>query len=144
MNTVKQVSTFMENKPGELSSILKILSDANIDIRALNVAEVSDYGVLRFMADDSEKAIKTLKENGLIASYTDVAVIEVPDEPGGLYGLLEKFAKDGVDIEYMYSVVGFEKGKSNMVICVKNFDTLSKSIEDRKIVTADKKTLGIN
>lgn len=133
MNTINQVCAFMENRPGMLVELLKLLSDEGIDLKALNVAENEDYGVLRIIPDDSEKTIEILKDNGYVANSIKVCAIEVPDKPGGLTSVLELLANDGVDIQYMYSVVGFTEGKAFLVINAKDVDILSKSIEKNKI-----------
>lgn len=144
MNTISQVSAFIENRPGMLREILGILSEEKINLRALNVAENEDYGILRIIPDDIEKTMKVLKANEYLVSEIQVCAIEVPDEPGGLENLLELLAADGVDIQYMYSVFAFKKGKAYMIISAKDVVIMSRSIEKNNITTADKETLGIN
>ncbi|MBQ9391361.1 MAG: ACT domain-containing protein [Lachnospiraceae bacterium] len=144
MNTISQVSAFIENRPGMLREILGILSEEKINLRALNVAENEDYGILRIIPDDIEKTMKVLKANEYLVSEIQVCAIEVPDEPGGLENLLELLAADGVDIQYMYSVFAFKAGKAYMIISAKDVVIMSRSIEKNNITTADKETLGIN
>ena len=143
MNTISQVSAFIENRPGMLREILGILSEEGINLRALNVAENEDYGILRIIPDDIEKTMRVLKSNEYLVSEIQVCAIEVPDKPGGLENLLEKLAADNVDIQYMYSVFAFKDGKAYMVISAKDVMVLSKSVERNNIATADKETLGI-
>lgn len=143
MNTINQICAFMENRPGQIVEILRILSSASINIRALNVAETENYGVLRFIADDGDKAYELLISNGYIASKAEVAAIEVPDKPGGLEKLLDKLAKDGVDIAYMYSVFAFIDNKAYMVIHAKDINVLMASLEKNGIASASNETLGI-
>ena len=144
MNTISQVSAFIENRPGMLREILRILSEEGINLRALNVAENEDYGILRIIPDNIEKTMKVLKANEYLVSEIQVCAIEVPDEPGGLERLLEQLANDGVDIQYMYSVFAFEEGKAYMIISAKDVVIMSRSIEKNNIATADKDTLGIS
>ncbi|MCR4612155.1 MAG: ACT domain-containing protein [Lachnospiraceae bacterium] len=144
MNTISQISAFLENRPGMLREILGILSEEGVNLRALNVAENEDYGILRIIPDNTEKTMKILKANEYLVSEIQVCAIEVPDKPGGLESLLEKLADDNVDIQYMYSVFAFGDGKAYMVISAKDVVALSKSVEKNNISTADKDTLGIN
>lgn len=144
MNTISQVSAFLENRPGMLRELLGILSDEGINLRALNVAENEDYGILRIIPDNIEKTMKVLKANEYLVSEIQVCAIEVPDKPGGLEKLLEKLANDNVDIQYMYSVFSFKPGKAYMVISAKDVVLLSRSVEKNNIATADKDTLGIS
>ncbi len=144
MNTISQVSAFIENRPGMLREILGILSEEGINLRALNVAENEDYGILRIIPDNIEKTMKVLKANEYLVSEIQVCAIEVPDEPGGLERLLEQLANDGVDIQYMYSVFAFKPGKAYMIISAKDVVVLSKSVAKNNIATADKELLGIN
>ena len=144
MNTISQVSAFLENRPGMLRELLGILSDEGINLRALNVAENEDYGILRIIPDNIEKTMKVLKANEYLVSEIQVCAIEVPDKPGGLEKLLEKLANDNFDIQYMYSVFSFKPGKAYMVISAKDVVLLSRSVEKNNIATADKDTLGIS
>ena len=144
MNTISQVSAFIENRPGMLREILGILSEEGINLRALNVAENEDYGILRIIPDNIEKTMKVLKANEYLVSEIQVCAIEVPDEPGGLEKLLEQLAKDGVDIQYMNPVFAYKEGKAYMIISAKDVVIMSRSIEKNNIATADKETLGIS
>ena len=140
---IKQVCTFMENRPGQLVEILALLSGGGINLRALNVAETKDYGVLRFIANDYEKAMALLKDNGYIASAAEVYVFQVDDEIGGLEKTIRAFADDGVDIGYMYSFSTEINKKAGVVIFANNEDVLKESITKNgiRIVTPDE--LGI-
>ena len=103
---VKQISVFLENKPGQLAHMCRILADANIDLKALNIAETSDYGVLRIITDKPLKTVEVLKAESLVCSCTEVVAVKVPDHPGGLAGILDLIARKGISIEYMYSMLG--------------------------------------
>ncbi len=101
--SVKQISVFLENKPGNLKKMTGFLAANNIDIRAISLAETKDFGIARLIVDDAFSAVNTLKNNDFIASLTSVLAIEIPDETGGLDKLLSIFADAGVNIEYMYA-----------------------------------------
>ena len=103
---VKQISVFLENKPGQLAHMCRILADAGIDLKALNIAETSDYGVLRIITDKPRKTISVLTSESLVCSSTDVVAVKVPDQPGGLAGILDVIAEHDISIEYMYSMLG--------------------------------------
>ena len=115
MSVIHQISIFLENRAGSLSEITRILADSGVNLRALSIAETSDYGVLRIIADDTEKATSILLEKGCILSKTPVFVVAVPDEPAGLSKVLELLAEKNVDIEYMYSLFTHQNGKAFMV-----------------------------
>ncbi|MCR5429557.1 MAG: ACT domain-containing protein [Lachnospiraceae bacterium] len=101
--SVKQISVFLENKPGTLKKMTGFLAAHEIDIRAISVSETVGFGVARLIVDDALSAINTLNENDFIANLTPVLAIEVPDAAGGLDGLLAVFSELEVNIEYMYA-----------------------------------------
>ncbi|MBO8126248.1 MAG: ACT domain-containing protein [Firmicutes bacterium] len=112
--SVQQVSVFLENKAGRLAEVSRILGKAGINIRALSVADTSDYGILRLIVDDPGRAVEVLLEKGFSASETEVLAVEVPDEPGGLAQVLEVLEADGVNVEYMYAFV--EKASDDALV----------------------------
>ena len=101
---VTQISVFLENRAGQLSNITRVLSENGVDLRAINIAETQDYGVLRIIPADAQKASSVLLENGFIMAMTPVIAVAVPDRPGGLNSLLEALSEENIGIEYMYSV----------------------------------------
>jgi hypothetical protein len=123
---VEQISIFLENKPGGLSEVTKILKDAGINIRALSLADTSDFGILRLIVNDVEKAKEALKSNGITVGRTTVVAVEVPDRPGGLHGILDTLTKSDVNVEYMYAFV--ERSGENAVIIFR-FDNPDRAIE---------------
>ena len=123
---VEQISIFLENKPGSLEHATRILKEANVNIRTLSLAETSDFGILRLIVNDVEKANKVLKENGFRVNKTTVVAVEVPDRPGGLHSIMEVLAKESINVEYLYAFV--EKSGENAVIIFR-FDTPEKAIE---------------
>jgi len=102
---VKQISVFLENKSGRLAQVTRILAENGINIRALSVADTADFGILRIIVNDVEKASRILREAGYTLGETDVVAVEVPDKPGGLANILEPLWKAGLDVEYMYAFV---------------------------------------
>ena len=123
---VEQISIFLENKPGGLEEVTRILKDADINIRTLNLADTSDFGILRLIVNNVEKTTKVLKENGLTVSRTTVVAVEVPDRPGGLYSILEVLSKNSINVEYLYAFV--EKSGENAVIIFR-FDNPDAAID---------------
>jgi hypothetical protein len=103
--TLKQVSVFVQNKPGRLSKVTHALGDAGINIRALSIAEVGDFGIIRMIVEDPEGAVKALKESRLTAKVTDVLGIEMENRPGGLARIADILGDEGVNIEYAYAFV---------------------------------------
>jgi len=122
----EQISVFIENKSGRLAEVTRILGDAEINIRALSLADTSDFGILRLIVNDREKAKTVLKENGFTVSKTEVVAVEVPDRPGGLYQILRKLDSETINVEYMYAFV--ERCGENAVIIFR-FDETDKAIK---------------
>ncbi len=99
---IEQVSVFIENEPGKLEEVTETLTQANINITALNIAETADYGVLRMVLDDTEAAVKVLRQQDFAVKLTDVLCIEAPDVPGSLNQVLLALSGAGINIAYMY------------------------------------------
>lgn len=100
---VQQISVFLENKSGRLAELTQTLGAANINIRALSIADTSDFGILRLIVNKPDQALNVLKEAGFTVSITDVIAVEVKDEPGGLGGILKLLQDSGINIEYLYA-----------------------------------------
>jgi hypothetical protein len=100
---VKQVAVFMENKSGRLAEISHCLAEAGINIRALSLADTADFGILRIVADDTDKAQRVLKEKGFTVGITDLVAVAAEDRPGGLDKILQAVSKAGLNVEYMYA-----------------------------------------
>lgn len=122
---VEQISVFIENKSGRLAEVTGILGAANVNIRALSLADTSDFGILRLIVDDSEKALNVLRERHFTVNKTDVIGVEVPDSPGGLSSILKILDKNRINVEYMYAFV--ERSGSNAVIIFR-FDDVDQAI----------------
>lgn len=141
--SITQISIFLENRAGQLSEITKILSDNSIDLKALNIAETADYGILRIISDDSDKAAKLLRDNGFIVTETPVAAAAVPNKAGGLNELLNIISKEEIDIEYMYSVFGQKDGLAYMIFKVKDVEAFVSVLKKYFVIVADNSDLGI-
>ncbi len=140
---ITQISVFLENRAGQLSEITKLLSDNNIDLKALNIAETADYGIIRLISDDSDEAAKLLRNNGFIVTETIVAAAAVPHKSGGLNELLSIISKENIDIEYMYSVFGQKDGLAYMIFKVKDVDFFTSVLKKNSVVIANGADLGI-
>lgn len=134
---IHQISVFLENRAGQLAEITGLLAEKGIDLRAINVAETTDYGVIRIITNDEEKACDVLKENGFVYSLSDVQAVAVPDEPGGLSVLLKVLADADIDILYMYSIFGQKDGKASMVFRVKDQGTFEGALKSAGIDLSD-------
>ncbi len=127
---VTQVSVFLENKPGHLQNVLKIIADADINIITLTIAETSDFGVLRMIVDKPEAAVKTLKDNNITASTTDVLAIELDDTPGSLFRAIDAFSRNNLNIEYMYAFTEKRADKAVMLFRFDNIEAAKKALAD--------------
>jgi hypothetical protein len=103
---VKQISVFVENKFGHLEEIISLLGENDIDISALSLADTTDFGILRMIVSDTEKALEVLRNAGNIVKVTDVIAIAVKDAAGGLASALHVLKNDGISIEYLYAFIG--------------------------------------
>lgn len=104
--TLNQISVFVENKPGKLQMLTDILAKHNINMRALSLAETSEFGIVRIIADSLDAASAVLREEGFVHTITKVLGVSIPDEPGGLNRVLKVLSAVGVNIEYMYAFLG--------------------------------------
>ena len=123
---VEQVSVFLENKPGSLEEVTRILKEANINIRTLSLADTTDFGILRLIVNNVDPTSRVLRDNGFRVSRTTVVAVEVPDRPGGLHGILAVLKNDNILVEYLYAFV--EKSGENAVIIFR-FDDSDAAIE---------------
>jgi hypothetical protein len=126
---VAQISVFLENRTGRLAEVTGILSEAKINIRALAVADTSDFGILRLILDDNEKAEKVLRDNGFSVGKTNVVAVEVEDKPGGLHRILSLLTQAGINVEYMYSMVTQSNNHAVMIFRFDNTDNALKVLE---------------
>lgn len=123
---VEQISIFIENKSGRLAEVTQVLGEAGVNIRALSLADTSDFGILRLIVDQTDLAKTALKEHGFTVNKTEVVAVEVPDRPLGLHGILTILDQSKVNVEYMYAFV--ERCGENAVIIFR-FDEPTEAIE---------------
>lgn len=126
---VKQISVFLENKAGRLVDVCGVMARHEINIRALCIAETADYGVLRLIVSDPDKARDALVEGGFAVSETQVIAVEIPDRPGGLLGALALLRERGVNIEYIYCFVEKSGEKALVVFRVESIEDAIKAFE---------------
>ena len=117
--TVKQISIFLENRPGQLAKASRALADSGVNIATLSLADTTDFGIVRMIVDDHEKGYKVLSEAGFTVRQTDVVMVKVADRPGGMADLMEKLEKANVDIEYAYA---YALGSGDSAILIFRFD----------------------
>jgi hypothetical protein len=115
---IKQISIFMENTTGRLADVTALLASAGINLRAISIADTTDFGILRMVADQPDAAVKLLKESGFTARETDVIAVEVPDHPGELARIMALFRDEGVNIEYLYASLEHCADKAVIVLKV--------------------------
>jgi len=119
---INQISVFLENRTGQLAEVTKLLSDNQINLRAISIAESADYGLLRIIVDDAQKAAATLLNAGNIITMNPVVVVAVPDQPAGLSEVLSLLSEGKIDIEYMYALFTHQAGKAYMVFRTEDED----------------------
>jgi hypothetical protein len=124
---VKQISVFMENRAGRLEEITGILAKNAINIRALSLADTSDFGILRLIVDNPEKAHEILKKESFTVRENEVIATEVEDKPGGLHDILSLFSKSGISIEYMYAFL--ERKHQDRAVLVIRVEAAAKAIK---------------
>ncbi len=122
----EQISIFIENKEGRLAEVSAILRDAQVNIRALSLADTTDFGVLRLIVNDNDKATAALKREGFTVGKTQVLAVEVSDEPGGLNKVLDPLSEQDVNVEYMYA---FANPQCKNAIMIFRFDDIEKAKE---------------
>ena len=113
---INQLAVYSQNDVGKLLPIVKTLGDNGINIECLNIADTTEYGIVRMLTSDNEKAQKILTKNGFLSTITSLVGVEVKNEAGDLSKVLEKLAKNGIDIEYVYS---YSKDKGTALILIK-------------------------
>lgn len=119
---LKQISVFLENRKGRLWKAINILSGAGVNIRALSIADTSEFGILRMIVPDPDVAQKILEENNFVVKVNEVIAVEVLDEPGGLDDLLSVFNKADINVEYLYAFVEKKSDKAIVVIRTEDVD----------------------
>ena len=126
---ISQISVFVENRPGRLADITAVLAKNSIDIRALSVADTSDYGILRLIVNDPKSAVEALRSEGMTASATQVLGIIIPDEPGGLARAIKVLSDAQISVEYAYAFITPSVGNAYVIIRVEDNDKASEILK---------------
>lgn len=138
---IKQLSVFAENKKGSLREITDALAKANINLRSLCVADTSDYGIVRIIADKPEEAKALLESEGHASNIRHINAFAVPDQPGGLAKVLNILESNDVEIEYMYALITTEDGKAYSVMRTGDTALTDKILTDNGIELLDEAKL---
>ncbi len=118
--SIKQISVFMENRPGRLAEITCVLAKNNIDMRAINIADTTDFGILRMIVSEPDRAEKVLRDNDMTASITDVIAISIDDKIGSFSDVMSILEQGDISVEYIYSFIGEKSAKAGIVIRTNN------------------------
>jgi hypothetical protein len=130
---VKQISVFIENRSGRLREVAATLGKNKINIRALSLADTSDYGILRLIVDKPQQALSALKKANFTLSETDVIAVEVSDKPGGLAEVLDVLGEAGINVEYMYAFVEKSSNNAVMIFRIEDIDGAIKVLTEKNI-----------
>ncbi len=134
--TIKQLSVFLENEPGKLAEFATVLSKQNINLRSITVAEAPDFGVVRIIVDDTLNAATLLRSENYVCSVTDVLAIEVQDKPGMMADMIATLGNEGINIDYMYTILGKKKDVAYMIIRVDNNDKAASILNAKGFITS--------
>jgi len=130
---IKQISVFIENKKGRLKKAIDTLSKAEINIRALSLADSAKFGILRLIVSENEKAKNVLEENNFVVKENDVLVVEVPDKPNGLNSLLEILDDEDINVEYLYAFVSKKTDEAIVVMRPENIEEGMKALKTKNV-----------
>ena len=129
--TVKQLSVFVENRPGRLSAVTETLASAGINIRAVSIADTKDFGIMRIIVNDTDKAVAVLKENSFIASAANVIAVMAEDKPGSMASIMKTLYSENISVEYMYAAfINKEKGSACLILRVDNNEAAAEALKE--------------
>jgi len=135
---IKQISVFLENTTGRLCEVTQTLAKANINLRAISIADTADFGILRIIADKSDEAVNALTAAGFTTRQTTVAAVEIEDKPGSLAALMELFQKSGINIEYLYASLEGSDGKAVVIFKLEDHDKGAEILKKSGLLLAEK------
>jgi hypothetical protein len=135
---VKQLSVFIENKAGRVSEVTDVLGREGVNIRGFSVSDTADYGVIRLVVDDPDKGLKVLHDAGFAVKANDVLCVELPDRPGGLAQILKVVSAAGVNVEYVYSLIG-----TYVVINVADTERASGLLRDQPVTLVTQEDIAL-
>ncbi len=130
---IKQLSIFVENKPGRLATITNLLKQNDIDIRALSIADTRDFGIMRLIVNDPEKAENVFKEAGCTVSLTNVIAVGIDDKPGGLSGAMDVLYANNISVEYMYAFISKTDNTAYVILRVESNEKALEALKDNNI-----------
>jgi len=131
--SVQQISVFLENKCGRMAAVTKLLAQAGVNIRALSIADTSDFGILRLIVDKPDLAYQVLKEHDFTVSRTEVIAVEMPDTPGGLARVLDILDRENINLEYLYAFLGRSGHQAINIFRVEKIDDTVRVLEKHHI-----------
>ena len=134
MSNVRQISVFVDNKPNQLAGVMKLIKDSRINVRALSLADTKDFGILRMIVNDTDKAVETLKSASYAVTVTESGAISIPDSPGQLSRVLDILGSRNVNLEYLYAFLGKSDRAVSFVIRVDDNDNASAALTDSGII----------
>jgi hypothetical protein len=134
---IKQISVFLENNAGRLGEVTKVLANANINIRAISIADTADFGILRIISDKNIEALQALNEAGFTTRITDVVAVEIEDKPGSLAHVMEIFQKEHVNIEYLYASLEGKEGKAIVIFKMEDLNQGLKIVKENGLSMAE-------
>jgi hypothetical protein len=141
MEEIKQLSLFVENRPGRMAKVSKSLSDADVNIRAMTIAEAGDFGVIRMVVDDPERGYEVLHDNGFTVSTTDVLAVEMKDTPGGLYEIVNTLGENSINVDYAYAFVTARAEKAMLILRVDDIAKARRMLSAKGVKIATKEEL---
>ena len=130
---VKQLSVYVENRIGGLADVTRAMTDAHIDMRAISLADTKNYGILRVLCDDPDRAFLTLKERGLTVSAREVLAFAVPDVPGGMSEIVEELSEGGINIEYVYAATNRDENNAFVIMRVSDNDRAEAILKEHNV-----------
>ncbi|MDR2305066.1 MAG: ACT domain-containing protein [Treponema sp.] len=134
---IKQISVFLENNVGRLGEVTKVLANAGINLRAISIADTADFGILRLIVNDHQKALLALQEAGFTTRITNVAAVEIEDRPGSLAKVMELFQKSRVNVEYLYASLEGKEGKAVVIFKLHEHDRGLAIVQESGLSTVD-------
>jgi hypothetical protein len=134
---IKQISVFLENTTGRLSEVTKTLANAEINLRAISIADTADFGILRLIVDKTDRAVDALNAEGFTTRQTDVVAVEIEDIPGSLAKLMDVFQQSKVNIEYLYASLEGQVGKAVVIFKLEDHNMGQKILSDKGFQMAE-------
>jgi hypothetical protein len=140
--SIKQISVFLENKPGMLENMTSLLAENKIDIRALSLAEAEEFGIVRIIVNDVYDTMTVLKDHDFVCKITPVVAVAIPDEPGGLDNVLKALKKHEINIKYMYAFLdAYDKDKAYMIFKVEDEQAAAGALKKENIKVIDEEDI---